>query len=1843
MSQVKPSVGVTLEFEKVLAACGYKYIEPLGQGRQGRVFKVEKLGRYYAVKTQPMSPTNSSTKDHSVSPPVGIQSSSPAGGQSSTSSPVETQDSLHFYREAAYLSCLSHPGLPEIYEVRSEQGYTFLVESLVSGKSLRERLRLKNLSFENSISMALALSSVLAKVHRFGLIHRDIKPENIIFKTDHQPVLLDFGLAALQNTQRLQQETAGTLNYCAPEQIGAIHRAVDTRADLYSLGAVLYESLVGRPPFVSDTQNGLIKKLSSEDPTVPSSLNSQVTPVLDELILKLLSKDPDDRIQSAEMLYKSLDEIRQDYEFPKDDYILVEASRHEDLIGRQAPLLKLRSQADLLAQGRGSLVVVRGQSGIGKTHLIQHFLNELRSSDHLVISAKATQGGNVVPFQTLREALESLCERIESLQNLVQRKRLFELLKASLLESADPVQSFTSGFVRILSDSGRRSESEQRGNEQRGNEQSSSSLTNQKQNRGAQYGNGLGGAQNSSPRSSSKGVSVSSEVYFRSLAEFFQKLSQKLGGLVLFLDDVQWLDEATQKFIKYLGECTKSSPIIFLGASRNDEESLESLLDLKKTLGRSLDLEIELGPFTLQESVELMSSLLGDRKLPEAFQQLIFSRSQGNPFAVVQYVRSLLDAGHLIPQAESWIYRNEGVGRIDLPQDVISIVLTRIESLSVDSKEVLRLAALWGARFSKSMLMSIFDFSDLQMDQTLAKALQLNLIEASDKDNEYVFIHDRIQEAFLRSISDDAKTNLHLRIAEHLQNTQDFLDQWLYQRADHLPGAILNSSMAQAPSWALATYRKAAQQAFSEFAIEESYKYSLWAIDLQKKSQRDPDFFDLKLCAQAGALTGHADEALEIFLALSKMKLSKAELARLNYEIIRIFVYRRQIDTAWKYTEQGLHLSGMWTVNFFGNLVRVILQSLLGIVFEPLERFIFKRQGQQLEESQAAAKIAEAGGVTAYFLNHPLKFAAVVFPSVFHALRLGVCAELSFAYAAAAAGYAVIGWNRLAQRYIQKALAHAEGLRDPYLLTRISLYKVFVLQFTNHWNEALQLVQKLVLRQGKYLDGQDFLNATYGGVSAMALVSGHHREGLVAMTEALSYLQLHDKRDLKKTGHAFLATLVPLLASQGRLQEATGWLPGLKVSTTSTPDDFSGNLGYYASLLALFYETDEDSQAIDEALREGRKKTPFGPLLCMPHFKFYYVFGALCRTLQVRRLLSSEKEGLHDGKLQKLAGPELSNLKESRDELYKASRLPSWKPLRGYVFLCDAVLVISEGQYAKAGDYLQAALKESEIYNLPQLRFEVSFWKAKLCQWKEYEDSCRVFVNEALMLCLEMGWVLKRERLQKDFPQIVESTLRKFSPLTSLQGPSRSHLEQEAFLSPSQGSSENSVEVTKMQKQLETLVEICADSIGVLHPEEQARRLLDRIVDYFSPDRALLFLGDGVDKELQFFMGRDLSKQDIHESQVLNYSRNTLATVVRTKKPLVIGAQQSEGEAFVPSESFVASQLRSVLLAPLLVKDRVLGVLYLDNKAVRGLFSDLDLPFITSVAGALAASLETNRAARLEIERAQLKQDVDLLAAVQKLLLPRFEVHESEKVTAQGAYFPAAQVGGDWWWAETVGDSTFVFVGDVTGHGTASAMVTALLAGAYHTFRSLVLESPRVLLAQTQESGEARLAELIEVFLKSVDATIFKQTQGEFLVPFAAVLVNHRSRNVRFWGAGSPSIILKSLNSSVDSISCFGDPLGSGQGGFSVQAIKNNFVGMVLVYTDGLHEIVGPKGNLFSERQLQRIYFSEALSSPVEQNTPPGLYQSPKVISSSLNQFIQAQQIRGPLRDDVTFVIVEVR
>ncbi len=656
--------------------------------------------------------------------------------------------------EAAVLKRVEAPGIEKVVALRTVRAMPVLVVEDAGVTTLRDRTR-QPFDVSRFLDLALRLAEILAHVHACDVIHRDINPSNIVLDADESPTLVDFDRAtsgsSIADAPESQEELSGALLYYAsPEQLGRTNRVVDVRSDLYSLGTVLYEMLTGAPPFRSDDPLEIIHAHLATIPVSPTVIAADVPRLLSGIVLKLLSKMPEARYQTATALAADLGEARERWRVARSIEpfelgsldLALELPLPEKLYGRERELAELRAAVERVTTGPRELLLIAGDAGIGKSALVQELRDDLlgrplqpstesrprAEGRGRFISGKFDLRGANAPFASLIEALRGLVGELK--EETAERRGFY---RARILQAVGDHGRVLTELLPDLED--------------------------------------LIGVQ---PAPTPLEPFEAQTRLHVTLQAFVQVFATAGKPLVIFLDDLHWADAASLEALRALATDPDGKHMLLLGAFRpRDVGPGHPLARFEAALRRARTpaTRVDLAPLTERAVQALLSDALAAtpaRVAPLA--ELLSRKTAGNPFFLRQILGTLHKTGLLSfdLRERRWRWGIAHIERVGITENVVELLLGAIRRLPEETRELLPLAACIGKVAGLGMLVSISDRSEIETRAALEPAFREGLLVADAEPGKYRFVHDRIQQAAYSLLSEPQREELHLRIGRVL-------------------------------------------------------------------------------------------------------------------------------------------------------------------------------------------------------------------------------------------------------------------------------------------------------------------------------------------------------------------------------------------------------------------------------------------------------------------------------------------------------------------------------------------------------------------------------------------------------------------------------------------------------------------------------------------------------------------------------------------------------------------------------------------------------------------------------------------------------------------------------------------------------------------------------------------------------------------------------------------------------------------------------------------------------------------------------------------------------------------
>jgi predicted ATPase len=642
-------------------------------------------------------------------------------------------------REATLASALNHPNIITIYETGIVNADRYIAMELVDGLTLRQ-LAAQGLPLSRIVAIARQVAEALAVAHAAQIVHRDIKPDNVMIRPDGYVKLLDFGLARVQpdpfGGTTMQASTGGrteaglilgTIGYMAPEQ--ARGEPVSAEADIFSLGVMLYELVTGRHPFLAASQLGTLHALLWEAPEPPSLLNPDLPRALDQLIVEALQKDQRLRPGSSEVMYRLA--LAHDSSVATTlSSVAVPPRRvaaQANIVGREQELDAIHHEFERALRGKARLVTVSGEAGVGKTTLVEAFVQQLEDRGEPVRVGRGRCSERLAGTEAYLPVLEAL-DSLQRNEQLGSLSRLIRALAPSWYAQLMPPSSNDSSAARLAAETS-------------------------------------GGSQ---------------ERLKREIGALFEEIG-RIQPVVLWFDDVQWADPSTTDLIGYMARRLDSTRLLIVTTERPSElaQLKHPFVSLKlDLLARGLCREIS--PASLDEaSVDRYIAIqFPEHLFPLGFASLIHQRTDGNPLFMTDVLRDLRRRQIVQQKDGRWIITGDlsSVAR-EMPESVRSLIQRKLDALDDGERRLLGAASVQGMDFDSAIVASALQLDEEDVEVRLERlerehALVRFVRELEPPDRtltlQYRFAHHMYHNACFESLRATRKAALSRTIAERL-------------------------------------------------------------------------------------------------------------------------------------------------------------------------------------------------------------------------------------------------------------------------------------------------------------------------------------------------------------------------------------------------------------------------------------------------------------------------------------------------------------------------------------------------------------------------------------------------------------------------------------------------------------------------------------------------------------------------------------------------------------------------------------------------------------------------------------------------------------------------------------------------------------------------------------------------------------------------------------------------------------------------------------------------------------------------------------------------------------------
>ncbi|BCL34887.1 serine/threonine protein kinase [Nostoc sp. MS1] len=1372
------------------------------------------------------------------------------------------------------------------------------------------------------LGFAIALTNILGRIHAANVIHKDINPGNIVLNLDTGVIkIIDFGIATQFNrtnpTFKNPHVLEGTLAYLSPEQTGRMNRLLDYRTDFYSLGVTFYELLTGQLPFPTKDVLELVHCHIAKHPIAPHEINTTIPKPVSDIILKLMAKNAEERYQSAwgikadleicaeqleqtgqiSSIQLALQDICDRFQIPQKLYgrdqevAMLLAAFARVACPEDNPVAALPNHSETTLQTQQTdnpkfqveMMLVSGYAGIGKSALVQEIYKPITQKRGYFIWGKFDQFQRNIPYSAIADALQKLVQQLLSEPDeQVQQWR--SLLLTALGNNGQIIIDIIPEVELII------------------------------------------GKQPPVPE---VGATEAQNRFHRIFGQFLRIFCSKKHPLVIFLDDLQWIDSATLNLIELMLLDEQAQSLFLIGAYRDNEvkptHPLALMLERLRKQGVVLQ-EITLTPLTLEPLNQLIAETLHrNADIVRPLAELVLRKTQGNPFFVNEFLRMLYSENLLTFDAEHlcWQWNIADIQAQDITDNVVELLLIQLNKLPENTQQILQLAACIGAEFNLDTLAIVCDQAPETVFQDLLAAIQLGLIQPlSELDEnlliqEYKFLHDRVQQAAYALIDESHKQVVHLQIGRNLleKTLPEELSERLFAIVDHLNLAIALVFGQERNSIARLNLM-AAQKAKAATAYSAALKYAIAGIELLATDSWQQQY-DLSLilheeAAETAYLSGDF-QAMEQWVAIV-LQAARTILDQVKVHEVTIKTHVAQTHKldAIKVGLQvlaklGLNLPESPTELQIQQALKETAKVLQGRNIPDLVHLPLMTDASRLAAMRIISNIASPA-----FQAAPALFWLMACEQVKLSIQYGNAPTSAVAYSC----YGVVITAATqdvekAHQFGQLALNLVKRLNAKELKSKTFLIVAEGISFgKSHFREIVSLLQE------SYSSGVETGDFGFAGLAAYQkceylYFSGLELTQLEQEMENYSHAIAQLKQETCLNYHQIFWQAV--LNLQGQVNNPC-CLQGVAYDEQQGLNRYLANndsLGFqyfYINKLILCYLFGQFTQALESAnAAEGYLKGAPGQVT-MPLFCFY---DSLVRLAIYSSVPDSEKKVF------------LLNVSSNQEKMHKWAHYAPMNFLHKY-HLVEAEKARVLGQLLEAEGFYEQAIqgaRENGYLQEEALAYELA---AKHYLARGLEKFAQIYMKEAHYCYERWGATAKVRNLEADYPQF-------FPQSTSVTLP----------IHTTAGTTSNTSHVAL---DLATIMKAAQAISSEIELEQLLHNLMQILIENAGAQTGCLLLENAgewtIEATCELVEGAQTCTTQVLQSILIanRLPESIIHYVIRTHESVILNDATREGN-FINDPYIQHHQIQSVLCLPLLNQSKLIGLLYLENQMATGAFT----------------------------------------------------------------------------------------------------------------------------------------------------------------------------------------------------------------------------------------------------------------------------------------------------------------
>jgi len=1344
---------------------------------------------------------------------------------------------------------------------KTDKNIDLVLESFRS-KTLSQTINKEAFDLELFFEIAIKLCEAINYLHKKNITHCSLDSSCILVNHKNDIKLIDFLFANSKEISFIREDV-----YKAPEQTSMYDSEITNRVDIYSLGIIFYEMLTGKTPFANEDNIFLTHNLLAKDIPFVSNINKEVPIVLSKIIRKMTKKNLSSRYSDISFvmadLHKCLHFMKNDKSFEDFEVNSLEKIfdiKNSDIIfGRDEELNKLNIYLDSVNSDNSTFTCVSGNSGVGKTTLIEHFINNNSNKFLNIIKLKLDKYKQKSSYEFLYEALRDLTRQI-----LSKEQQSLEEFKSKLTKALGNQAKALIDVIPELEI--------------------------------------IVGKQPDIEDLNTNDIKARFDFL---LFRYLELFTQENKPLCIFLDDIQWADFVTLKWIEKAVLNLKNT--FFIVSQRNEDvSSKEAINSMFKKLS-SLDTEvceIYLYPLNKEDIGQFIQNKT-DLKNSKEVSEIIYQKTGGNTFFVKEYLKQLKkdEVIYFDIDTLSWCCNMEELYKLPISDNVFDVLSNRILSLPFSVQELLNIASCIGGSFNKDLLSTVYD-DEATFLSSLETAIKDDwIIQKENSTEKYRFSHDRMQQAVYSSLSKNELQQIHLNIGYKILELDKSLENLeLINCVDHLNKALDLIHNEEEKREVARLNFEASVHAKVSGDFTSALEFVKVAMTLCSSISTSSFYINiLKQRAESEQLNHNNSEAIEFYNQALELCSSNIQKAHIYELIIKFYTDISDFKTAYKIGREAVKLfdvtlpASFNKVLFLYDFANLKLKLKSKNVEDLLELPVATN-----EEVIVLVKILSALLKVAYQIKPELSV-AISLKLVNICLKYGITKEsvVGFMVFGVIFQGAVLCNHKLGDKYSKLSNKMLDKFDNK---TQHSEVQFVCGYFANSWNNPVYDTEKKWSKS--YKDGLETGDWFHSGCSAVAIVQSMFLRGAPfekILTKIDSFKPILNSIGAKEQYETMLSVKQAIYNLQGK---------------TVSKDSFSND--------------DFDETAYLLKLNDFKSK----------HFAHYYYINKIICLYTHRKY----EEAL------KLVEKSQEYTNESRGMLHNTEYY-FYKALV-YASLIDKKPLLERVKYKKFIKETRSKFVKWSSLNFENFLVRSKILEAKLLELEEKTNKAIVLYEEAIETASIYGQSHLIYHCNKSLENIFRQNDQNRVALL-YEKEANDIFKAWAGIKKSHNYDSSSIDV-------KTLINITQAISEEKNLKELLKIIIEELMKNAGAQNAVLLLKDKNELFVEAHCSIDDNKTKVLENipyrKFENIVHSIINYVLRTNSPLVI--DNLEDNSIFSNDKDLKRKVKSVLCVPLLKHGELKGLIYLENNMMSSVFKKEKLELFNHLSGQIAISID---------------------------------------------------------------------------------------------------------------------------------------------------------------------------------------------------------------------------------------------------------------------------------------------